>query len=76
MTQEEHWQQQYDQIMSYMKVNHRRPSKYHEEDLKMHNWIKYNKKVMNKGLMPAQRLNKFQKLLAKAEQYRRLNQYS
>ena len=76
MTQEERWQQNYTQIVKYMKANHRRPSKYHEEDLRMHNWIKYNKKIMNKGLMAAPRLKKFKKLLALAQEYRRLNQFA
>ena len=32
MTQEERWQQQYEQMMSFMETNHRRPSKHRLEE--------------------------------------------
>ena len=32
MTQEERWQQQYEQMMEFMETNHRRPSKYRLEE--------------------------------------------
>lgn len=41
----------------------------------MRNWIKYNKKQYHKGLLPADRVKKFDALLKKAAQYRRINQY-
>ena len=76
MTQEEKWQAQYDQMMAFMEENHRRPSKYKPEERDMLNWFKHNKKAMNKGIYPKERLERFNKLLEVAEKYRRLNQYS
>ena len=39
----------------------------------MLNWIKYNKKQIVKGLFPADRLERFNKLLETARKYHRLN---
>ena len=75
MTQDERWQWHYDQVMFFMCKNHRCPSKHHQEDFAMRNWIKYNKKQYHKGLLPADRVKKFDALLKKAAQYRRINQY-
>jgi hypothetical protein len=75
MTQDERWHWHYDQIMFFMRKNRRCPSKYYAEDIAMHNWIKYNKKVYHKGLLPADRVKKFETLLKKAAQYRRINQF-
>jgi len=75
MTQEERWQAQYDQMMAFIEENHRRPSKYKLEEHDMLNWFKSNKKIMNKGNFPEERLERFNKLLALTEKYRRLNQH-
>ena len=43
MTQEERWQQQYEQMMSFMETNQRRPSKYRlEEQLPKSELLKEN----------------------------------
>ena len=39
------------------------------------NWLKANRKAMNAGRMKPERVEKFRKLLALTEQYRRKNQY-
>ena len=75
MTQEERWQVQYEQMMVFMEENHRRPSKYKLEEHDMLNCFKSNKKMMNKGVFPEERLERFRKLLELAEKYRRLNQH-
>lgn len=75
MTQEERWQAQYEQMMVFMEENHRRPSKYKLEEHDMLNWFKSNKKMMNKGVFPKERLERFRKLLELADKYRRLNQH-
>lgn len=75
MTQEEKWQIQYDQMMTFMKENHRRPSKHRLEEHDMLNWFKATKKRIAKGELPADRLEKFNALLEVANEYRRKNQY-
>ena len=75
MTQGEKWQIQYDQMMTFMKENHRRPSKHKLEEHDMLNWFKATKKRIAKGELPADRLEKFKELLEVAKEYRRKNQY-
>ena len=75
MTQEEKWQIQYDQMLTFMKENHRRPSKHRLEEHDMLNWFKVTKKRIAKGELPADRLEKFKELLEVAKEYRRKNQY-
>ena len=80
MTQEERWQQQYEQMMSFMETNQRRPSKYRLEEHRLEehdmlNWFKATKKRVAKGELSEERLKKFNVLLEVAEKYRRLNQY-
>lgn len=76
MKQEESWQKHYDEIMLFIEQNHRCPSRHRLEDHRMLNWIKYNKKQIVKGLLPADRLERFNKLLETARKYHRLNQYA
>ena len=75
MTQDERWQAQYDQMMAFMKENHRRPSKHRLEEHDMLNWYKYTKKMIARGDYPADRIAKFKILQDTADEYRRLNQY-
>ena len=75
MTQEERWLARYEEVMGFLEENHRNPSKHRIEEHDHLNWLKANRKVMNKGEMKAERVEQFEKLLAMSEQYRRKNQY-
>ena len=75
MTQDERWQQQYEQMMAFMNENHRRPSKHRLEEHDMLNWYKATKKRIAKGELSEERLEKIKTLQEVAEKYRRLNQY-
>ena len=75
MTQEEKWQAKYDEVVDFIKVNHRNPSKHRLEEHDMLNWLKANRKVLNAGKMKVERVEKFRKLLEMTELYRRKNQY-
>ena len=70
------WNTNYQRVKNFLEVNHRRPSKYYEEDAQMNNWLKYNKKLMNQGRMPRERAEKFALLLELLSKYRRINQFS
>lgn len=41
----------------------------------MHNWWKYNKKLMNAGLLTKDRVKLFKTLLRDGQKYRRVNQF-
>ena len=75
MTQDERWQKNYDEVVEFIEVNKRNPSKHRIEEHDMLNWLKANRKAMNAGKMKVERVEKFKKLLEMTEQYRRKNQY-
>ena len=75
MTQNERWMQRYEEVMAFIESNHRNPSKYRIEEHDMLNWVKANRKVMNKGEMKEERLERFRELMEMMERYRRKNQY-
>ena len=75
MTQEEKWMVRYEEVRTFIETNKRNPSKHRMEEHDMLNWIKHNRKVMNKGEMKAERVENFAKLLATMEEYKRVNQY-
>ena len=75
MTQEERWQERYEEVAGFIKANHRNPSKHRIEEHDMLNWVKANRKVMNAGKMKPERVEMFEKLQELAEHYKRINQY-
>lgn len=75
MTQDERWQKRYDEVIDFININHRNPSKHRIEEHDMLNWVKANRKVLNAGKMKRERVERFKELLALMEQYRRKNQY-
>ena len=75
MTQEEKWQQRYQEVVDFIEANHRNPSKHRLEEHDMLNWVKANRKRMNAGLLKAERVEPFKQLLGLIEKYKRLNQY-
>ena len=75
MTQEERWQSSYDELVVFLNENRRNISKYSLEERRLYTWLKHNRKLMNAGGLKPERVEKFRKLLAMTEQYRRKNQY-
>ena len=45
------------------------------EERNMYNYLKHTRKQMNQGVLKAERIEAFNKLLALMEQYKRKNQY-
>ena len=75
MKQDERWLIRYNEVMGFLEENHRNLSKHRIEEHDYLNWLKANRKVMNKGEMKPERVEKFRKLLKLTEQYKRKNQY-
>ena len=76
MTQDEKWIARYNEVVTFVEINKRNPSKHDEEERgKYLNWLKANRKALNAGKMKVERVEKFKELLAMTEQYRRKNQY-
>lgn len=75
MTQDERWNNRYDEVVWFIETYHRNPSRHRIEEHDHLNWLKANRKVLNAGKMKPERFEKFRKLLELMEQYRRKNQY-
>ena len=75
MTQDERWIARYNVVMEFMEREHRKPSKYYPEEKLMFHFIHHNKKLYNAGEMKVERVEKFERLLALCERYKRVNQY-
>lgn len=75
MTQDELWMNKWQEAIDFLETNHRRPSKFVPEERDMRNWWKHNKKLLNAGVMKAERVALFNQLLDLGERYRHVNQY-
>ena len=75
MTQEERWMAKYEEIMAFMAENHRRPSKFIDEERGMRNWWKHNRKLLKAGKMAPERVEMMGKLVDLWEESKRVNQY-
>ena len=54
----------------------RNPSRHHLEKHLFLDFVKHNRKLMNKGDMKAERVEKFKELLAICKECKRKNQYA
>ena len=75
MTQDEKWLKNYREVAQYMDTYHRNPSKHRVEDHLMLNWMKHQRKLMNKGELKPDRVAKFKRLMAKGDKLKRVNQW-
>ena len=75
MTQEEKWRKNYAEVVEYMDTYHRNPSKYRVEDHLLLNWMKHQRKLMNRGELKPDRVEMLKQLLAKSEGLKRVNQW-
>jgi len=75
MKQDERWMAKYNEVVAFIQINHRNPSRHRIEEHDMLNWLKANRKALNAGKMKPERVEKFRKLLEMTEQYRRKNQW-
>ena len=75
MDQDTRWLTRYDEVMDFIKSNHRNPSKHRLEERNMYNYIKHTRKQLNQGLLKEDRIDAFEKLMALMEEYKRVNQY-
>lgn len=75
MTQDERWLSNWQEVMTFMETNHRRPSRHRIEEHDLLNWLKATRKKMNAGELKEERVELFKKLLEMGEKYKRVNQY-
>ena len=75
MTQEEKWLIKFNEVVEFIELYHRNPSKHRIEEHNMLNWLKANRKVLNAGALKPERVEAFKRLLELVEQYKRVNQF-
>ena len=75
MTQDEKWLMRYNEVKSFIEENKRNPSKYVPEERTLVNWIKQQRKLVNKGELSPGRVEMFKELLELGEKYKHINQY-
>lgn len=75
MTQDERWIVKYNEVVEFVEIKHRNPSRHRIEEHDMLNWLKANRKKMNAGELKPERVETFKELLELMEQYKRKNQY-
>ena len=75
MTQEERWNNRYEEVKGFIETNKRNPSKHRIEEHDMLNWVKQQRKLVNANALKLERVEPFNKLLELMEQFKRKNQY-
>ena len=75
MTQDEKWMKNYEEVVDFIKVNHRNPSKHRIEEHNILSWVKHQRKLINAGKLKPERLELFKKLQELMEEYKRVNQW-
>lgn len=76
MKHDDTWHKKYLEVLNFLLENRRNPSRHDAQERgKYHNWIKYNKKLLNSGGLKPERAEKFQELLKMVEFYKRVNQW-
>ena len=76
MTQDERWNIRYNEVVGFIKANHRNPSKHRIEEHDILNWVKQQRKLHNAGKLKDDRVERFNELLALIEENKRVNQYT
>ncbi len=75
MTQEERWLKRYEEVVCFIQINKRNPSKYVDGEKLLVHFLKRCRKLMNADELKEPRLSMFKELLALSEQFKRKNQY-
>ena len=75
MTQDEKWMLKYYEVVVFIETNHRNPSRHRLEEHDMLNWVKQQRKLINKGELKAERAEMLERLLSLCEEYKRVNQW-
>ena len=65
----------YNEVVAFIQINHRNPSRHRIEEHDMLNWVKQQRKLKNKGELKAERAEMLDRLLSLWEESKRVNQW-
>lgn len=68
MDQDTRWLIRYNEVKTFIEVEHRNPSKYSDEERRMLHFMKRGRKLMNAGELKEPRLSLFKELLIHIEE--------
>ena len=75
MTQDERWKANWKEVMDFMEMNKRRPSKFIDSERGLRNRWKHQHKLLNAGALKENRVALFRRLLELGEKFKHVNQY-
>lgn len=75
MKRETAWKKNYEELWAFVSDNHRGPTRHHIEEMHMLNWLKYNRKMLNKEKLSPERKELILRLKALISSFNRVNQY-
>lgn len=75
MNRTDKWMEMYNNVWNFVTEHHRGPSRHHPEDSRLLNWLKYNRKRLNKGLLTPERKELIIRLRNYIGSFCRVNQY-
>ena len=56
MTQDEKWNERYNEVVTFIETNKRNPSRYNDTERGLYcNWLHHNRKLMNAGALKPER---------------------
>lgn len=70
------WNRKWQAYMDFLDKHKRRPSKHYAEDMPLFDWFKHSKRLLNRGQMQPNRVEKFRLLLGEATDLQRINQHN
>lgn len=75
MKRDESWNKTYNELWQFVTDHHRGPTRHHLEEKRMLNWLKYNRKLLNKDELSPEKKLLIERLKALISSFNRVNQY-
>lgn len=75
MNRDESWNKKYNELWQFVTDHHRGPTRHHLEEKRMLNWLKYNRKLLNKDELSPDKKLLIERLKALISSFNRVNQY-
>ena len=62
-------------VWNFVAEHHRGPTRHHSEEATLLNWMKFNRKKLNRDVLEVQHIEKFKRLMAFIRSFHRVNQF-
>lgn len=75
MKRDESWNKKYNELWQFVTDHRRGPTRHHLEEKRMLNWLKYNRKLLNKDELSPEKKLLIERIKALISSFNRVNQY-